>query len=504
MLQANSGYHSMIARTLRSSSAVLLCLLTSSCGGGEGGTGSHDPLPVSTTLNVSPSPATLPQAGTLQLAVEVLDQFGDPIAAYVTFRSGDPSVIKVSADGLLQAVGRALQTTVVIQAGALSKTLLVAVSAVPASVRFTRDSLVLGRTGVERVPAVILDLAGDVISALSPLITPEDPGLLSILPGGAIRSIGGVGSTTVRATYQALPADTLFVSVLHAVHPAGQLSATLNTPSHPYGVAISIDRIGYILNYPSSTSLLRVDLATSLFLASIPGVGAGLGIAVNHAGTQLYVGRLAAGGLSSAVVRVDVASATVTDSLLLDTPWAVAVSPDDQLVFVTTNQPQMLILDAGLGLVDSVTLPNPAIQLAVHPTLPLVYASGPGGVTEVNTSTHTVGRLFSSGARTQGVAVSPDGTQLYVVTETNVLTIWDLQNGGLIANILGAGGYGAAVSPDGERLYVTGTYNIKLIDLPNRVLLDSVVVSSADRVAFSYDGGTALVTDQTGHVHILK
>lgn len=443
------------------------------------------------------------------MAGQILDQNGIPMSGAVNFTSLDIAVVTATANGLLTSVGRAISTAVRAEAGSLQKQVVVTITPVPAEVRLGIDTMTLGSTGTKRFQALVYDLADDVVSGLVPALATQDPALVILLPGSRAQSVGPTGSTTVTATYGAL-ADTLSVTVVPAIHPLGVLVKTLNTPTESYDIATSRNRVAYGTLWPGGTQVSRVDMLASTLLSSVSGAGPSLSVEFNHAGTFAYIAQQLGPFSQPGVVKIDVTTGTVVGLVSFDvTPWSVAVSPDDQLVYLGSNIPKLFVLDAAtLAVIDSIDIPVPAARLTLHPTLPLLYASGPGQPVEINTVTRTITRSFASGSFSQGTAVSPDGTQLYVVSEFNVLSVWDIASGNLIQSVPGAGGFGAAISPDGKRLYVVGGYNIKIVNAVTRVLLDSIVVSGgATGVAFSYDGGTALVAgglNGTGQIHIIE
>jgi hypothetical protein len=478
-----------------------------SCGGDSGSGPTPDPDPVATSISVTPNPAQLIQGGSLQLAGQILDQNGDPMSGTVTFSSLDDAVLTSSSNGLLTSVGRATSTVVLAETATLQENVVVTIAPVPKEVRINVDTMTLGSTGTKRIQALVYDLADDVVPGLTPTLASQDPSLITVLPGSRIQSVGPTGNTTVSATYSTF-SDTLDVTILRGIHPQGVLVKTLNTSSESYDVATSRSRPAYVTLWPGGTQVNRVDLLSSALLPSIPGTGPALSVEFNHAGTTAYIAQQAGPSSQAGVAKIDVASGTVTGSIPINTAWAVAVSPDDQLVYVGTNLPKLFILDAvTLSIVDSISIPVPAARLAVHPTLPLLYASGPGEPVEINMTTRTVTRSFPSGSSTQAVAISPDGTELYAVTEFNILSIFDVASGNLILNVPGAGGFGSAISPDGQRLYVVGGYNIKIVNPLTRTLLDSIVVAGASNVSFTFDGGTALVaggSNGTGQIHVIE
>jgi YVTN family beta-propeller protein len=117
-------------------------------------------------------------------------------------------------------------------------------------------------------------------------------------------------------------------------------------------------------------------------------------------------------------------------------------------------------------------------------------------VSVINTVKNTVIATIPVGMFPQGVAVSPDGSKVYVTNETsnNVSVISTFTNRVTGAPIpVGTHPVGVAVSPDGSKVYVTntsfGSYNVSVIDAAkNRVTVTIPVGQLPLGVAVTPDG----------------
>jgi YVTN family beta-propeller protein len=128
-------------------------------------------------------------------------------------------------------------------------------------------------------------------------------------------------------------------------------------------------------------------------------------------------------------------------------------------------------------------------------------------VVEVDPRTMTALRTFAPGGLTQEVVLAPDGSELYVVTEGGSLYVYDLATGGLAASLaLGSGPFGMALTPDGTKLYVTVMWDgeIKVVDRATRTVTRTLYVGGVPRrVAFTTDG-TAVVANESGYVTFVR
>jgi len=124
-------------------------------------------------------------------------------------------------------------------------------------------------------------------------------------------------------------------------------------------------------------------------------------------------------------------------------------------------------------------------------------------VVEIDTDSNRVIRSFATGTLNAGIAVAPDGSELYNVTNDNVLWVVDLTTGGKIG-YPGLGGDDVAATPDGSRLIVAAGPNVRIVNRISRTLVDSLIVGgSARRVALSHDGGVAVVSNEGGWLDLI-
>ncbi|GAC1656971.1 MAG: hypothetical protein NVS4B3_23140 [Gemmatimonadaceae bacterium] len=185
-------------------------------------------------------------------------------------------------------------------------------------------------------------------------------------------------------------------------------------------------------------------------------------------------------------------------------PFTVLVSADGSRVYVGTNIGRVVVIDAATRQVVQVIEVGGAINtLLLHPTRPLLYANSftAGYVVEINTTTLGVGRQFTTGGTPQGLAISRDGSELYVANEYGPLQIWDLAAGTRSTTISAApNGFGLALTPDGSQLYMTSpSGTIRIIDRLKRQVLQTLsVLGDPRRVAFDALGTVAAITTGYG------
>lgn len=146
------------------------------------------------------------------------------------------------------------------------------------------------------------------------------------------------------------------------------------------------------------------------------------GIAVNPSGTKVYV----ANSGSDNVSVIDAVSSVVIKKPVTvgSTPYGVAVSPDGSKVYVTNyaGKSVSVINTADDSVLYSVAISgnnpfNKPYGIAVNPNGTQIYVAneGDGTVSVINAKDDTVYRKVPVGNSPRGVAVKPDGTKVYVV-----------------------------------------------------------------------------------------
>jgi YVTN family beta-propeller protein len=127
-------------------------------------------------------------------------------------------------------------------------------------------------------------------------------------------------------------------------------------------------------------------------------------------------------------------------------------------------------------------------------------------VVDVNPSTSTVDSI-KVGSTPAGIAISPDGTRLYVTNSgSSTVSVIDTTLNKEISRItVGSQPSGIAVSPDGNKLYVTLRYSDSLatVNLANNLVSTVKVGDSPREVALTPDGTRAVVTNYDGTVSVV-
>jgi YVTN family beta-propeller protein len=254
-------------------------------------------------------------------------------------------------------------------------------------------------------------------------------------------------------------------------NPWGLAKPTIDVGAFPLFVAVSTDGTRVAVGSAFVGTVSLINTATNKVIATIP-VGTQVGgVVFDPTGTRFY----AVDAIGNSVVAVSLPANTV------GTPIGVGLNPM-----------QAAIGPAGTPAAGKLYVTN-------------FGNSGIGNtVSVVDTATKQVTTVIVGrpGSGPMGVAVSPDGTRLWVANASaNTIAIVDTTTNKVIKTIpLPSGAVYVAVSPDGQQAYVTNadtTSTVTVINTANYTTAGTITVGQKPgAIAFSPDGSVAYVTNQ--------
>jgi YVTN family beta-propeller protein len=266
-------------------------------------------------------------------------------------------------------------------------------------------------------------------------------------------------------------------------------------------------------NDPANASVSVIDTATNTVTTAIP-VGQFLGFITISADGRAYV---SVNG-NNTVLVIDTATNTITDTIAFSTPpQNLSISPDDTRVYIIEGTNSVRVLDTSTNtVIATINLSESPQYIAFSPDGARAYCTEPNtnAVAVIDTATNavtdtiTLGAAGSEGLGPVGVAVSPDGANIYVTvtsyTSSTVLVIDTATY--IVTDTIAVGIYtvGVAVSPDGAHLYAANAYGngppyngtVSVIDTATNTVSDTIRVGRLPAaVAFNPDGSRVYVAN---------
>lgn len=255
---------------------------------------------------------------------------------------------------------------------------------------------------------------------------------------------------------------------------------------------------------------------TGIALASGPSE-----MAITPNGQFAYVTELGASGSAGAVAVIATATNTVTANITVgDTPAGIAVSPDGKSVYVANSHGNSIsVIATGANSVVA-TIPVDAAPVAVAFTLDgssaWVTNQNSNSVSVIDTATNTVVHTISVGNfKPHYLVMSPDGAVVFVSTDDGDIYVMRTATRDIVASIPVSGHTtGLAVTPDGSRLYIDlakpdGTWSISVISTVTYTAAATDIPENPGdapgELAFSPDGWFAYVSNfGAGTVSVLS
>lgn len=269
-------------------------------------------------------------------------------------------------------------------------------------------------------------------------------------------------------------------------------------------------------------SVSIIDVASGATIATLQTGEGPHEVAVSHDGRRavvsIYGNRAAIG---SSLMLIDLAAPTATPKVIElgagnQRPHGLAFLPGDKQLLVTGERAQRLLLvDLESGAIDSSMVTG---QATTH----MVTLSRDGArafttnivamsVSAVDVATRTVRATFPVGARIEGLAVTPDGREVWVGgNDSHKVYVLDGTSGSILHTIDGFGmPYRIGITPDRRTAVVSdpGSEKIHLVDVATHAVRSVIdvppmasagggasVPSSPQGVTISRDGATAFVT----------
>lgn len=388
----------------------------------------------------------------------------------------------------------------------------------------TPASLVLGAGMSRRLSVTVLGPSGAPAAGAPVGFVSNDTAIASVTTDGLV-SYAGAGQAQITVSSDDLLATVPYTG-LRSGHPLGTTTLSVRLPGDPQGdgpFAAAVDPDGRILISQTNTGRVASDRFPITGFSTRDVGGFPTSIALLAGGTALVT---PTGPDTSGASVIEPASDRVLAQVPLGSHAEAAVTgPDGQTVYLGTEDGRVLVFDAAsarvTGAIDLEIAKSRANHLALNAAGTLLYVSSftTGTISEIDLTSGSVARDFIVGGEPQGLALSPDGTELYVADEagTGHIDVYDLvhlvheasiQSGATTSD---GGPFGVAISPDGATVYVgvitkEGPGLIQIVDAATRTIVHTIESCGRTprRIAFGYSGGLAVVADESGCVNFVE
>ena len=283
-----------------------------------------------------------------------------------------------------------------------------------------------------------------------------------------------------------------------SVEAAPPRSGRLTLGGGPYGIAVRGRDLAYITR-TRAACVEHFDLATGMLTGRTPLGCTPTCVTFSPSGAHAFVSVQ----FGDEIAVIDTARHVQTNALRVSgNPFPLLVSQSGRTLFVTTNEDRLFGLCPQNGrLIGSLALPATSHHLALHPSGSRIYVAtrNGGSVLEVDPTRYEVLRTFHLRGWPQAMAVSSDGTTLYVANEPRGLDVVRLATGKRVATIALEGGpVSLALSPDQQFLYVGLVHAGKVVVIQTASLTVRSVLDTGGRpreIAFDGRGGVIVANE---------
>jgi DNA-binding beta-propeller fold protein YncE len=293
----------------------------------------------------------------------------------------------------------------------------------PTTLVVTPARLVMGLGMSRQLAAAVIDETGAPVVGATVSFLSSDPSLASVTSGGLVRYVG-VGEAEITASSDDLLAVIPYTG-LRTGHPLGTRTTWTRLPGDgqgdgPFGAAVDGD--GRIFISQTNSGRVASDLYPVTGFTTRDLGGSPTSIALLGGGTALVT---PTGPDTNEASVIELSSDRVLAQLPLDVPaFSAVTAPDSQTAYLGTNDGRVLEFDVAsssvTGSIDLSVANSRVNHLALNAAGTLLYASSftTGSISEIDLASRLVARIFIVGGEPQGIAVSLDGTELYVADES--------------------------------------------------------------------------------------
>ena len=296
-------------------------------------------------------------------------------------------------------------------------------------------------------------------------------------------------------------------------HPAGTPSGKLTVNGAPSGVAVSPNGIAFVTLFDKSEIVRFNAAAPTTPMSPLPIAVHPWHVVFNRDGNTALVAASDPDPGRWVVYSIDVPSGDVPFARsILNAPYRLAFSRDESRLFVLTYGDPARVYSIPLSSLFGARtyvqqIPGFPRAIAVSPTTGAVFV----------TTTFRVARLDPDSLGIQAITgvvpvasessvLSPDGSRLWFGSPAGNLVALDAGSLEKVAEVAhGAAIYGLAMSPDGAQLWATSLGDLLVVDPASASIVSRLTLGgTAGYIAFDRAGTTAFVANEQGWVDVIR
>ena len=289
-------------------------------------------------------------------------------------------------------------------------------------------------------------------------------------------------------------------------HPSGSRSRRVsrNFLGRPFGLHVTSK--GAILVTEQDVNLMR-QLDPSAGSSSF-NVGEDPGdVVATRDGAVAYVSGFQDGSITITRLAGDTISELV--GLPTKSAYRLALSPNERRLYVTSTDGRLYVFNTATRTVATSKALGGSLQgLAIdHAGARLFVTSTAGDVWRLERGTLRSLRQTTLDCVAQDVVLSTDDRELYVACEKGNVIILDSRSLDQLDVLPVGPAFGLAVTPDGEQLYVSSPADgaVTIVELATRKIVSRVSVQGTPRrIAFSPSGDQAYVTNEWNWLTVIE